>query len=168
MKRIAAMVCVGLFVIGGMVGCGKNTVAVQPVTSGFSCDVSADVQGMTVKGTLSRETTGQLCMQVTEPPSLRDVMVEWDGTTMTMQLGGVSIPVEAAHVPQGALVKQVLAVLTAAPSKTTATDEGTVVDGVVDGKPFSIVCDSDTGLIRSLSIPQDDLTVTFDNTKTIT
>ncbi len=122
---------------------------------------------MTVKGTLTRQTDGVLCVQLTEPPTLRDVAVSWDGQTMTMSLGGVNIPVDAAKVPQGALVRQVLSALTATPTGSQISDTGVIFTGTVDGKEYTITCAPDTGLIRALAIPQDRLTVSFENTKRI-
>ncbi len=167
MKRVAVVLCAVWLAGLTLLGCGKKVSTAKPVTTGFSCDVSAQFRGMTVKGTLTRQTDGVLRVQLTEPPTLRDVAVSWDGQMMTMALGGVNIPVDAAKVPQGALVRQVLSALTASPTDSKTTAEGALFTGTVDGKEYTIVCAPDTGLIRSLSIPQDALTVSFDNTKTI-
>ncbi len=165
MKRVCAVVCGTFLTVLLMAGCGKGGLAAaKPVTAGFSCGVTADYRGMAVKGTLSRTQDGRLRMHITQPPTLSGMVVNWDGKAMTMELGGMQVPVNAAKVPQGALVKSLLSVLTAAPKEGEMTDDGYVLEGEVDGKAYTIVCAPDTGLIRSLRVPEDELTVTFENT----
>ncbi len=150
-------------------GCGKSRGdAAQPVTAGFTCEVSIAYRDMTLKGQLSRVQDGRLLVTLSEPPSLSGMAISWDGKEMAMELGGLRVPVNAENVPQGALVKSLLTVLTAAPAAGEITDEGYVVQGEADGKAYTIVCAPDTGLIRSLSVPDDGLTVTFNETALLT
>lgn len=150
-------------------GCGKNRAdAATPVTAGFTCEVSIDYREMDLKGQLSRTQDGWLLVTLSEPPSLSGMAISWDGEEMAMELGGLRVPVNAENVPQGALVKSLLAVLTASPSAGELTDAGYVVQGEVDGKAYTVVCAPDTGLIRSLSVPDDELTVTFNETALLT
>ncbi len=163
MKRVLSVMVVAALLLLP-VGCKQEeTPAVEPVTTGFSCEVSADYRGMAIKGTLTREASGELRVSLTEPATLSGMAVRWDGEKMTMELGGMQIPVDAAKVPQGALVKSVLSALAAVPVQGELTDDGYVVGGEVDGKEYTVVCAPDTGLVRSLSVPQDELTVAFQN-----
>lgn len=150
-------------------GCGKSRDdAAQPVTAGFTCEVNIAYRDMALKGQLSRVQDGRLLVTLSEPPSLGGMAISWDGEEMAMELGGLHVPVNAENVPQGALIKSLLTVLTAAPNAGEVTDEGYVVQGEVDGKAYTIVCAPDTGLIRSLSVPDDGLTVTFNETALLT
>ena len=150
-------------------GCGKRRAdAAQPVTTGFTCEVSIAYRDLTLKGQLSRSQDGRLLVTLTEPPSLGGMAISWDGKEMAMELGGLRVPVNADNVPQSALVKSLLSVLTAAPTDGEMTEEGYTVQGEVDGKGYTIVCAPDTGLIRSLSVPEDDLTVTFSEVSLLT
>ena len=150
-------------------GCGKSRDdAAQPVTAGFTCEVGIAYRGMELKGQLSRGQDGRLLVTLSEPPSLRGMAISWDGKEMAMELAGLRVPVNAENVPQGALVKSLLTVLTAGPTDGELTDEGYTVQGEVDGKAYTIVCAPDTGLIRSLSVPDDELTVTFNETALLT
>ena len=150
-------------------GCGKSRAdAATPVTAGFTCEVSIAYREMNLKGELSRTQDGRLLVTLSEPPSLSGMAISWDGKEMAMEIGGLRVPVNAANVPQGALMKSLLTVLTAAPSAGEITDEGYTVQGEIDGKAYTIVCAPDTGLIRSLSVPDDELTVTFNETALLT
>jgi hypothetical protein len=150
-------------------GCAKGrSHAATPVMGGFTCEVSIDYRGMALKGQLSRMQDGRLLVTLSEPPSLSGMAISWDGEEMAMEMGRVRVPVNAANVPQSALVKSLLTVLTASPNAGELTDEGFVVRGEVDGKAYTIVCAPDTGLIRSLSVPDDELTVTFFETALLT
>ena len=161
---LTAVLCAAM-----LVGCAKRRGdAATPVTAGFTCEVGIDYRGMTLKGQLSRTQDGRLLVTLFEPPSLSGMAISWDGKEMAMELGGVRVPVNAANVPQGALMKSLLTVLTAAPSAGELTDEGYVVQGEIDGKAYTVVCAPDTGLIRSLSVPDDELAVTFGETALLT
>lgn len=150
-------------------GCGKSrTDAAKPVTAGFTCAVDIAYRDLALKGQLSREQDGRLLVSLTEPPSLSGMAVSWDGEEMAMELGGLRVPVNAENVPQGALIKSLMTVLANAPSNGELTDEGYTVNGEIDGKAYTIICAPDTGLIRSLSVPDDDLTVTFSETALLT
>ncbi len=165
MKQMLSIVCAVGLLCGGLVGCGKKQEAVTPVTTGFSCEVSADYRGLQLKGTLERSADGQLRVSVSEPPTLRDVVVRWDGEEMAMELGGIRIPVNAELVPQGALIKSLLAVLSATPTAGEATESGYTHSGDIDGKAYTLVCAPDTGLLCALSVPEDELAVTFEKVK---
>ncbi len=150
-------------------GCGKKPDdAATPVTAGFTCEVGIAYRGMNLKGQLSRAQDGRLLVTLSEPPSLGGMAISWDGEEMAMELGGLQIPVKAENVPQSALIKSLLSVLTTEPTDGELADEGYTVQGEVDGKAYTIVCAPDTGLIRSLSVPDDELTVTFNETALLT
>lgn len=167
--RILFWILTVLFCAAMLFGCGKRRDdAATPVTAGFTCEVSIAYRDLDLKGELSRTQDGRLLVTLSEPPSLSGMAIGWDGKEMAMELGGLRVPVNAENVPQGALVKSLLTVLTAAPTAGKITDEGYVVQGEVDGKAYTIVCAPDTGLIRSLSVPDDNLTVTFNETALLT
>ncbi len=150
-------------------GCGKRRGdAAQPVTAGFTCEVSIAYHDLALKGQLSRSQDGRLLVTLTEPPSLGGMAISWDGKEMAMELGGLRVPVNAENVPQGALVKSLLSVLSAKPADGELTEEGYTAQGEVDGKEYTIVCAPDTGLIRSLSVPEDGLEVTFSEISLLT
>lgn len=167
-RLLFAMLAV-ILLVAMLFGCGKGRAdAAKPVTTGFTCAVDIAYRDLALKGQLSRGQDGRLLVSLTEPPSLSGMAVSWDGTEMAMELGGLRVPVNADNVPQGALIKSLMTVLTNAPNNGELTDEGYTVNGEIDGKAYTIVCAPDTGLIRSLSVPDDDLTVTFSETALLT
>lgn len=150
-------------------GCGKRrNDAAQPVTTGFTCEVSIAYRDLALKGQLSRSQDGRLLVTLTEPPSLGGMAISWDGKEMAMELGGLRVPVNAENVPQSALIKNLLSVLTAEPTNGEMTEEGYTVQGEADGKAYTLICAPDTGLIRSLSVPEDELEVIFSESSLLT
>ena len=151
-------------VIGGLAflsGRKQEVNAAQPVTDGFTCAVEIDYRQLSLKGQLSRMADGRLLATFSEPSSLSGVAISWDGEDMAMEIGGLSVPVSADNVPQGALVKSLLTVLTAELTDGETTQDGVTYTGDVDGKTYTVVCDRDTGFMRSVSVPEDELEVTF-------
>lgn len=133
----------------------------KPVVAGFTCGVNITYRALKLNGELTRNADGKLLMTFSEPRSLSGIAISWDGENMAMELGGLSVRVDEAKVPQGALIKSMLRVLTAQPTDGTVTEEGYVMTGEVEGKAYTLVCEPDTGFLRSLSVPEDELSVTF-------
>lgn len=170
MKRWIWVVIVAA-VIGGLafLASRKQEVsAAQPVSDGFTCEVAISYRELSLKGQLSRMADGRLLATFSEPSSLSGVAISWDGENMAMELGGLSVPVNADNVPQGALVKSLLTVLTAELTDGKTAEDGVTYTGDVDGKAYTVVCDADTGFMRSISVPEDELEVIFSEVALLT
>ena len=87
---------------------------------------------------------------------------------MTMELAGVSVRIAPEKVPQGALIKELLAVLTAEHATGQLTDEGYVLTGEADDHAYTLVCDVHSGLPRSLSVPESGISATFSDAAVLT
>ncbi|MBQ5840803.1 MAG: hypothetical protein IIW40_02490 [Clostridia bacterium] len=163
MKRWILSVVTALTVCMVTVGCGighPNNTA-QPVTDGFTCRAEIQYHELELHAQLSRQDDGKLLLAFSLPKSLSGVALGWNGSAMTMELGGMSVAVPADRVPQGALIQRLLQVLSTTPSGGSVTDEGYVMTGDVDGEAFTLVCDPQTGLPRSLSLPTEELEAAF-------
>ena len=160
--RISFVLLTAVLCAAMLFGCGKRRAdAAQPVTTGFTCEVNIAYRDLALKGQLSRVQDGRLLVTLSEPPSLSGMAISWDGKEMAMELGGLRVPVNAENVPQSALVKRLLSVLSSEPTDGELTEEGYTVPGEVDGEGYTIVCAPDTGLIRSLTVPDDELEIVF-------
>ena len=153
----AAAVCMVLTAVG----CGGNKPSTTPVTDGFTCRTAIQYREMAVEGDLTCSEAGQMELTFTLPKSLQGITLGWDGEAMTMQLGGMRMDLPVEKVPQGALIRCLLQVLTAAHPHGTVTDEGYVITGETEGVAYALVCDPTSGLPRSLSVPQEELEATF-------
>lgn len=144
-------------------GCGSrhpdNTA--HPVTDGFTCRTVIRYHELELHAQLSRQTDGKLMLTFSMPKSLDGVALGWNGTDMTMELGGMSVAVPAEKVPQGALIQRLLQVLSADHGDGSVTEEGYVIVGETDGQAYTLVCDPQTGLPRSLSMPAQELDAAF-------
>lgn len=154
----AAAAAVGI--VFAAVGCG-GTSSTTPVTDGFTCRTAIQYREMAVEGDLTCSEAGQMTMTFTLPKSLQGITLGWDGTAMSMELGDMRMDLPTDKVPQGALIRCLLQVLTAAHPDGTVTDEGYVVSGETEGVAYALVCDPTSGLPRSLSVPQEELEATF-------
>ncbi len=163
MKRWIISMVAALALCGMLAGCraGHPNNTAHPVTDGFTCRTEIQYHELELHAQLSRQTDGKLLLAFSLPKSLDGVVLGWNGRAMTMELGGMSVTVPTERVPQGALIQRLLQVLSATPSAGTVTDEGYVMNGDIDGEAYTLVCDPQTGLPRSLSLPSEELEVAF-------
>ena len=148
-----------------LAGCSPAAANLQPVTTDFTCQASIQYREMELEATLVRRTDGGLEVAFSLPKSLAGITLGWDGTEMTMELGGVRMALPEEKVPESALVRCLLQVLAADHTDGTVTEDGVVFAGEADGKTYELVCHPDSGLPLSLSMPQEELTAVFKETK---
>ncbi len=158
MATLALLLLCGM--LGGCTSKHPDNTA-QPVTVGFSCRTIIQYHELELQAQLSRQESGKLLLAFSLPKALDGVVLGWNGEAMTMELAGMSVTVPTDRVPQGALIQRLLQVLCASPSDGTVTDEGYVMTGEIDGEAYTLVCDPQTGLPRSLSVPTEELEATF-------
>lgn len=159
MKKWVSWVCAALMGLS-LTACGGGEPPAPP-ENGFTCQTTVQYQEMTVEGTLTCTGDGELTLECTLPKSLYGITLGYDGTGMTMGLGGMQMSVPAEKVPQSALIACLAGVLTADHTGGTATDEGYVLEGTAGEVAYTLVCDPATGLPVSLSVPAESLTAVF-------
>ena len=143
-----------------LAGCGAPQTA-SPVTDGFTCRAAMQYREMAVEGELTCTTDGGASLSFTLPKSLQGITLGWDGGAMTMELGGMSLAVPPDKVPESALIRCLLSVLTAPHPTGTLTDEGYVMEGEAEGVAYTLVCDPTSGLPLSLTVPDQELEAVF-------
>ncbi|MBR5524787.1 MAG: hypothetical protein IKU51_05945 [Clostridia bacterium] len=146
-----------------LVGCGDRHPdnVKTPVTDRFSCVAQIAYGEMEAVARLRHTAEGKLTATFSEPKSLSGVTVGWDGEGMTLELGGMSLAIPQEKVPQSALVACLMQVLEASHPAGSRTEDGYVIEGEAEGMAYTLVCDPDTGLPRSLSVPEQELEATF-------
>ena len=149
-----------------LVGCGDAAPA-SPITDGFSCHAAVTYREMDIEGDLTCGKDGTVELSFDQPKSLYGITLRWDGKEMKMALGEMSLAVPAEKVPQSALLCCLAQVLAADHGGGTNTDDGYVIAGEVDGKTYELVCASDSGTPIALSMPEEELTATFTEFKTL-
>lgn len=170
MKRILYQMSIWLCCLGMLllVGCATDREEMQPVTKGFTCRARIEYRELELDGQLTCLDDGKLQFTFSQPVSLNGITIGWDGENMTMELGGVSINIAEDKVPESALIKSLLQVLTADAVDGVASKEGYVFTGQVEGLAYTLVCDTATGLPRSLSVPENELHASFTETSLLT
>ena len=140
-----------------------------PTATGFSCAAEGSYRGEPVAGTLSRTAAGLLTVTLSRPKTLEGVVMEWNGTDVTLRFGGLSWSVDPDTIPQTALGKRILQALDAVVYGESAgvltedgrlKTEGTVGSGE-DAAPFTVWSDPQTGALLGLEVPSEELTLTF-------
>lgn len=171
MKRVllqlSVWMCCALMLVG-LVGCTVTREGVQPVTSGFTCLTEISYRELELGGQLTRYDDGKMVLTFAEPASLSGLSVGWDGRNMTMELAGMSIAIEESKVPQSALIKGLLHVLSADLTDGEREDDVYIITGTVDSMEYTLTCDAATGLPRSLSMPENELEARFLQARVLT
>ena len=161
MKRVFGILLVLVTAFLCLSGCGKKT-TIEPITDGFTAQATIRYKEMDVKGQFTCSTDGRVTMVFTEPKSLDGVTLGWTGTQMQMQLGGMAIAVAEDSMPDGGLIRCLVEVLShVEPKKGKQDGKDYVISGEAEGKAYTLVCDAETGLPKSLSVPDQNLTATF-------
>lgn len=161
MKRVFGRLLAVTAALLCLCGCGKKA-AIDPITDGFTARAAIRYKEMDVEGQFSCSADGRVNMVFSRPKSLDGVTLGWNGTEMQMQLGGMTIAVAEDSMPDGGLIRcltEVLASVEPKQGKKAGTDY--VISGEADGTAYTLVCDAETGLPRSLSVPDEDLTAEF-------
>ena len=161
MKRIGALVAVATTALLCLCGCGeKNTI--DPITDGFTAQAAIQYKEMEVEGEFSCSTDGRVSMVFSLPKSLDGVTLGWNGSEMQMQLGSMTLTVAEDRMPDGGLIRRLTDVLTAVrPKNGNREGEDYVIRGEAEGVSYTFVCDAETGLPKSLSVPDEGLTASF-------
>lgn len=162
-KLVISFICILL-----LAGCGKKAPA--PVTVKFTCDFSAEYNGMTFAGSLRRDMAGTLALSLTSPESLAGMELTWDGNGATVSLGALQYTVEA-ELPQTAVPRLVLAALDDlfyAASAGTLTAQNGNLYGRVGDYAYTVQTDPDSGTLLSMEFPDAGLTARFTNVQNIT
>lgn len=161
MKRIYGALLVIVTVLLCLCGCGKKS-TIQPITDGFTAQATIRYKEMDVAGQFSCSADGRVNMVFSLPKSLDGVTLGWNGSEMQMRLGGMTITVSEDSMPDGGLIRCLTRVLAAVePSGGKKEGERYIIDGDVGGTAYTLVCDVTTGFPLSLSVPDEQLEVTF-------
>lgn len=149
----AAMLC--------LCGCSKQS-TIEPITDGFTAQATIRYKEMDVQGQFSCSSDGRVTMVFSQPKSLDGVILGWNGNEMQMQLGGMAIAVAEDSMPDGGLIRCLTRVLSAVePKNGTQEGEDYVISGDAEGTAYTLICDAETGLPKSLSVPDENLTAEF-------
>lgn len=162
MRRGAALMALVLMLLTA--GCRQSTQTADPVGTDFTCRIQADYKDMAVEGTLVRQTAGTLKLTFSAPESLAGMSAVWDGESVKLEMGGLSFSVDPATVPESALGEEIMAVLDAAirgEGNRTQEDGKLVLRGNGEHGAYELLCDVQTGIPLSLSVPSLPLAVTF-------
>lgn len=155
MRRLFAVTIACVCVLCG--GCA--TADVPPVTAGFCCAVTVTAGDFSVAGTLSRPGAGQLILTCTAPETLAGVTARVDGDGVTLSRGGLTATFSQATFSQEALFLRLCRVLDAAARCDTA--RAGKVQGVCGSEPYTLIYDTESGYLCTLSVPNAAFSVEF-------
>lgn len=161
MKRIFGLLLTAVTVLLCLSGCGKKT-TIDPITDGFTAQATIQYKGLDVAGQFSCSKDGRVSMVFSQPKSLDGVTLGWSGEEMQMRLGGMTIAVAEDSMPDGGLIRCLTRVLsTVEPKKGKQDGTEYIISGKADETAYTLVCDAATGMPKSLSVPDEELTAEF-------
>ncbi len=168
MRRVAVWAMVVM--VSLLTACRRTSPSAELLGDGFTCTIEAQYQKMRVVGTVTRRSAGTLSVSFTEPATLDGLVAEWDGEQVTLSFRGLQFTVDPSSVPESALGEEVLAALDAVQrgdGERTVEDGKVTVAGNGTNGQYVLVCDADTGIPLSLSVPSLPLEVVFSNVNTM-
>ncbi len=161
MKRVFGRLAAITAALLCLCGCGKQT-TIDPITDGFTAQASIQYKGMDVQGQFSCSADGRVTMVFSLPRSLDGVTLGWNGSEMQMRLGGMTIAVAEDSMPDGGLIRCLTRVLSSVkPKEGEREGADYIISGEVEDTAYTLVCDAESGLPKSLSVPDEELTATF-------
>ena len=167
MRRWLVWCCCGWLI--WLTGCQAVTDEnAAPVTTGFSCEAAIRYKDMDITGLLTRSGAGTLSLEFLSPDTLKGIVATWDGEKVTASLYGMSIDLPPDTLPASALGSALTEALDAAflaPEQGQLTEEGFRWEGVGPNGTMVLLTDPEDGSLRSLSLPQIPLTVSFSRFK---
>ncbi|MEG1887376.1 MAG: hypothetical protein RR177_04550, partial [Oscillospiraceae bacterium] len=86
MKRI---LCLSLMCLLLFCGCSSKTKAVEPKTTGFSCDAYITYDDMNVVGKIKIGGVGDFCAKITEPAILNGMEFIYSGDELKLKYFGI-------------------------------------------------------------------------------
>ena len=161
MKRVCGKLAVFALAFLCLCGCDRRG-STPPITDGFTAQTTIRYKEMDVEGQFSCSADGRVNMVFSLPKTLDGVTLGWTGSEMQMGLGGMSITVSEDSMPDGGLIRCLTRVLAAVKPKDGKRD-GTdyVISGTAGDMAYTLVCDVATGHPKTLSVPDEQLEVTF-------
>ena len=161
MKRIFGRLIALAVALLCLCGCSAKS-NVNPITDGFTAQATMRYKEMDVAGQFSCSSDGRVNMVFSLPKSLDGVALGWNGSEMQMRLGGMTITVAEDSMPDGGLIRCLTRVLyTIRPKDGERDGADYVIRGTAEGVDYTLVCDAATGLPKTLSVPDEQLEVTF-------
>lgn len=167
--RLSLLVVLALSLL--LCGCAKSPAAPsqQPVTMGFTCDMTGSYRGTAVAGKLTRSSVGLLTVKLSQPEDLDGVEMEWNGEKVLLRMFGLSVEVDPNTIPESALGMGILKSLDAAmqnPEAGALTEAGVKTSGSCENGTYELISDPETGYLKSLSVPSLEFTAQFTNFQT--
>lgn len=144
-----------------MSGCRKPDVL--PQTAQFSCDFSAQWDGVKLAGVLKRGAAGTLTISVHTPESLNGLSVTMQSGAVTVSLGDLQLQCDT-DLPQDAVPRLICGALDAAADSVSA-------DGVLQGRigdtTYCLQTDAQTGFVQTLDFKEPKLECIFTNVQSL-
>ena len=161
MKRVFGRIAAFAAACLCLCGCGTKS-RIDPITDGFTAAATIRYKEMDVAGQFSCSSDGRVNMTFSLPKTLDGVTLGWNGSEMQMRLGGMTIAVSEDSMPDGGLIRCLTRVLASVkPQEGKREGADYVIGGEMDGTAYTLVCDVATGFPKSLSVPDEQLEVTF-------
>ena len=147
-------------------GCSSRK-AIEPITSGFSCDVNITYGDMDIVCGLEITATGIFTARITEPAILNGMEFIWDGEKFELTYLGIKTDLDNSVLPSSDFIVAIRNILASIGSSTTEVkqkNESYLLEGQSELGDYSLYFRAD-GFPIELSVPSIDLEGKFKNIK---
>ena len=168
MKRLTG-VFLSLLLVLLFCGCGcQQEQSSQPtVPSGFESRASIRYGDMDLTALVSRTQEGVTTVTFESPESLKDLTLTLQGEEVTLSYQGLSLSLNANGFPARSIARVMQDALNRAlePQGCTVSLEDGVLElrGQIDAYEFVLRMDGENGNLLSLSVPGENMEMTFEN-----
>lgn len=142
----------------------KKQVAFEVKSSGFRCDAHIEYNETELDAKLQVGENGVFCAEVTAPPALEGMKLDWSGDMVTVSFLGIKKEVDPESIPYfnyAKLIRDILGNLSAN-VQATIVGEGYTYNGCGRYGDYEIEFRAD-GFPIKITLPSADLTVTLSN-----
>lgn len=147
-----------------LTGCSSKK-AIQPITSGFSCDAYVDYGDTNIVCKLEIANAGTFKAKITEPAILNGMEFTWDGNEFNLTYLGIKTDIDKSALPSSdfiVAIRNILAGIGNVSTEVQRKSEDYLLEGQSELGNYRLYFRAD-GFPVKLSVPSIDLLVEFKN-----
>ena len=148
-----------------------ETEAPRSIISGFSCDITANYNSMSISARMTWPSAGVCCIEIKEPIPLSGMTLNWSGGEFSLSYMGIEMPFSEEILPDSGFAEGIVNSLEAAVQETEfeIIKSGNEYIYSASGKSgdYSLSFDENSGILTGISVPSINLEADISNFETM-
>ena len=162
MRKIGIFVLLLLSTFIFFTACSKENTEID-INYILDCTADIEYKGEKINCNLYRQAPSRASIQILSP-NFNGLTYYWSGKDFSISYNGLSAKSTECLLPQTSFAVQLMKVIDfAEQNKSNLDTHGSQVSGNINGNDFTITADKSTGLIKSIKIPQSNISVELYN-----